>query len=129
MEQQVKAEAQTKALLDAAGIIPASQRRAKEVLQRDYFLGPQLQVAWEEDRLVKPNLDYDSGNESPTEEVLKLLKKRNNDQSPPKVSDTTEAYLKSSYSGALKAKPAIIQMNHVSKSDVRVVGERELTEE
>lgn len=130
MEQQVKAEAQTKAMLDAAGIIPASQRRAQEVLQRDYYLGPQLQVAWEEDRLIKPNLDYDSGNESPTEEVLKLLKKRNNEQPLPKVSETSEAFLKSSYSGALTTKPATIQMNQVSKTDIRKIGgEKELSEE
>lgn len=112
MERQMQSAANTKAMLDSAGIITASQRRAVEAAKRDYYLGPQLQVPWEEDRSgMKAAITRtdDSGDESPTEEVLRLIRRRNNAEEVV-VPDTTDAYLRSSYTGTLGSRAAIVRM-------------------
>jgi hypothetical protein len=128
MEQQVKSEANTRAMLESAGITPASQRRALEMAKRDYYLGPQLQIPWEEDRLnLNPDTARDdSGEESPTDEVLRLIRKRNNQEEVAPINDTTNAYLRSSYTGTLGSKPATIRMREPTRSDVRKVFDGEL---
>lgn len=113
MERQVRSEANTKAMLDSAGIIPASQKRAIEAAKRDYYLGPQLQVPWEEDRSAMKDSNispHDSGDESPTEEVLRLIRARNQSEDGT-LPDTTDAYLRSSYTGTLGSRPSTVRMS------------------
>jgi hypothetical protein len=135
MEQEVRAVESTKAMLDKAGILPASARREMEEGGRDRYLGPQIHVAWGEDRL-KPaaaTLGPDEGDESPTEEVMSIINKRrgiDGGVGGGEDTDTTEAYLRSSFAGALHSKPPIVTMRKPTRHDARVLeGERELTAE
>lgn len=144
MEREVQAVSKTQAMLAKAGIMPPTARRALETANRDRFLGPQLPVPWGEDRLPPRKAwyeDNDDGNESPTEEVLDLLKKRgarvnsvdednvltkkNRDGS----ADITEAFLRSSYAGAPTKNAPAVAMRAPKKHDARRLIERELTEE
>jgi hypothetical protein len=136
MEQQVKSIQNTKAMLESAGIISAAQLRAQEAAQRDYYLGPQLQIPWEDDRvamMMNPalerniNKDDDDGEESPTEEVLRIIRKRNHQEERiVPIHDTTDAYLKSSYTGTARSRPPTIRMREPTRSDVRQAFDREI---
>jgi hypothetical protein len=136
MEQQAKSVHNTKAMLDSAGITPASQLRAMEAAKRDYYLGPQLQIPWEEDRLAmnthanahtRHDDENGDGDESPTEEVLRLIRRRNNLEEPVvPVNETTDAYLKSSYTGTARSKPATIRMREPTRHDARQAFDREI---
>jgi hypothetical protein len=143
MEKEVQAVSRTQAMLEKAGIMPPTARRALEAASRDRFLGPQLPVPWGEDRLPPRKAwdeEDDDGDESPTEEVMALLKRRGGGEGSDggdvatnkkkrDGSDITEAFLRSSFAGAPTKNAPAVAMRAPTKHDTRKLVERELTEE
>eukprot|EP01041_Mallomonas_annulata_P003189 gene3189-6290_t len=132
MAQEVAVkESLHKRFLEKPGLAEVEAAKFREKTSRDRFLGPHLQVPWVYGANKGPGMGVgvgvgtadetalDDGEESPTEEVMAILRRRggmdvhDNAAATAKdelFDDTTAAYLKSSYSGALSKREAAATM-------------------
>ena len=112
--RQVAAAASTrKRITDKPSVQAVLDEKREAERRRDKFYGPQLQVAWGEfpQGAGPEGADNDSGDESPTEDLNRLLSRSNNAGAGAGAGeserDTTAAYLRSSLA-APTARAAVI---------------------
>lgn len=119
-QEMVTKKAIKNILIEKPSIARIYAEKIMEGKNREKYYGPNLPVIWGEDsfgrrggEIANEEEDMNRGDESPTEEVLRLLgdRNKNTEKHCLPVSETAESYLRSAYStGGLPLKSKVNKM-------------------
>ena len=134
MASEVTARSSTKKRLESKpGVVKALADKTAAEKGNDRLYGPQLPVAWVEDREVMRSWksrrtsdghdDDNDGGDSPTREVLQLLGDALVNAEDDLARAGTEAFLRSTFSGSLQKRPAPLSMKEVPQTKSRNISE------